>query len=230
MLHRHLARHIDGSLSGGRSRAHSGWTRDAQSRSRSSGWRFPRVQVGPSRPLGGSKTARHIAPRRGLGLPLPSRSRPLPRPPTQYGLESPARCDLLSLAQTIVRPVPSTSLTRPAREWHSAGYLRALPRQWLQRAESASRRRGPIQVVDPVGDRADYDVRATNPSARTPKPSVAARRNGRSAWYAVELYQAIATSRGSNFTTMVLGQGVSSSSQNRRRAHSAVGSAAELSR
>ena len=140
MLHRHLAGHIEGSPSGGRSRARSGWTRDAQSRSRSSGWRFRLVQAGPSRPLGGSKTARHTAPRRGLGLPLPSRSRPLPRPPTRHVPESPAPCDLLPLAWPIFRPVPSTSLARPAREWHYAVYLRALPRQRLRHAESASSR------------------------------------------------------------------------------------------
>src|SRR6266705_3445154 len=140
MLHRHLAGHIAGSPYGGRSRARSGWTRDGQSRSRSYVWRFLLVQEGPSRLLGGSKTAIHTAPLRGLGLPLPSRSRPLPRPPTRHVPASPEQCDLLPLASPIFRPVPSKSLARPAREWHYAVSLLALARQRLRHAESASRR------------------------------------------------------------------------------------------
>ena len=53
------------------------------------------MSEGPSRPRGGSKTARHTAPRRGLGPLLPSRSRPLPRPPTRHVPASPAPRDLL---------------------------------------------------------------------------------------------------------------------------------------
>src|SRR3989454_1614894 len=49
----------------------------------------------PSRPRGGSKTARHTTPRRGLGPLLPSRSQPLPRPPTRHVPASLAPRDLL---------------------------------------------------------------------------------------------------------------------------------------
>src|SRR5687767_2118814 len=40
----------------------------------------------------------------------------------------------------MLRPVRSKSLARPAREWHDAVYLRALPRQRLRHAESSSSR------------------------------------------------------------------------------------------
>src|SRR6059036_1586740 len=90
MPHQNLPGHIVGSPSEGSSRARSGWTRDAQSCSRSSVWRFRRMSEGPSRPRGGSKAARHTAPRRGLGPLLPSRLRPLPRPPTRHAPVSPA--------------------------------------------------------------------------------------------------------------------------------------------
>src|SRR5215470_17708275 len=90
------------------------------------------MSEGPSPPRGGSTTARHTAPRRGLGPLLPSRSHPLPRPPTRHVPASPAR--------PIFRPVPSTSLVQPAPEWHDAVYSRALPRQRLRHAESASSR------------------------------------------------------------------------------------------
>jgi hypothetical protein len=96
------------------------------------------MSEGPSRPRGGSKTAKHTAPRRGLGPLLPSRSQPLRRPPTRHVPASPAPHDLLPLAWPILRLVPSTSLVQPAREWHDAVYLRALPRQRPRRAESAS--------------------------------------------------------------------------------------------
>src|SRR5438445_9562726 len=138
MPHQNLAGHIVGNPSEGSSRGRSGWTRDAQSCSRSSVWRFRRMSEGPSRPRGGSKTARHTAPRRGLGSLLPSRSRPLPRPPTRHVPASPALRDLLPLAWPILRPVPSTSLVQPAREWHDAVYVRVLPRQRPRHAESAS--------------------------------------------------------------------------------------------
>src|SRR4029077_13269061 len=71
---------------------------------------------------------------------LPSRSQPLPRPPTRHVPASPAPRDLLPLAWPIFRPVPSTSLVQPARGWHAAVYLRALPRQRPRHAESASSR------------------------------------------------------------------------------------------
>ena len=140
MPHQNLPGHIVGNPSEGSSRGRSGWTRDAQSCSRSSVWRFRRMSEGPSRPRGGSKTARHTAPRRGLGPLLPSRSRPLPRPPTRHVPASPAPRDLLPLAWPIFRPVPSTSLVQPARELHAAVCLRALPRQRPRHAESASSR------------------------------------------------------------------------------------------
>src|SRR5438093_9272244 len=69
---------------------------------------------------------------------LPSRSRPLRRPPTRHVPASPAPRDLLPLAWPIFRPVPSTSLVQPARELHAAVCLRALPRQRPRHAESAS--------------------------------------------------------------------------------------------
>ena len=140
MPHQNLPGHIVGNPSEGSSRARSGWTRAAQSCSRSSVWRFRRMSEGPSRPRGGSKTARHTAPRRGLGPLLPSRSRPLRRPPTRHVPASPAPRDLLPLAWPIFRPVPSTSLDQPARELHAAVCLRALPRQRPRHAESASSR------------------------------------------------------------------------------------------
>src|SRR5882672_11417039 len=56
------------------------------------------------------------------------------------GAASPAPRDLLPLAWPIFRPVPSTSLVQPAREWHDAVYLRAPPRQRPRHAESASSR------------------------------------------------------------------------------------------
>ena len=98
------------------------------------------AQAGPSRPLGPSTTARHTAPRRGLGPLLPSRSQPLRRPPTRHVPASPAPRDLLPLAWPIFRPARSTSLVQPAREWHDAVYWRALPRQWPRHAGSASSR------------------------------------------------------------------------------------------
>ena len=61
-----------------------------------------------------------------------------PPRPTPHGPTSPTLCDRRSLAWPIVQPVPSTLLVRPAREWRSAGYLRAPPRQWRRHAESAS--------------------------------------------------------------------------------------------
>src|SRR5215470_10120250 len=139
MLPRHQAGHIARSPSGSRTLARLGWTRDASSCSRNSGWRFRLVQEGLSLPLGGSKTARHTAPPRDLGRPRPNRPRPRPQRPTPHGPASPALCDRRLLAWPIVQPVPSTLLVRPAREWHSAGYLRAPPRQWRRHAESASR-------------------------------------------------------------------------------------------
>ena len=95
------------------------------------------------------QAARHTAPRRGLGPLLPSRSRPLPRPPIRHAPASPAPRDLLPLAWPMLRPVPSTSLVQPAREWRDAVYLRALPRQRPRHAESASGRlpRGPMLAV-----------------------------------------------------------------------------------
>src|SRR3989454_9524870 len=110
------------------------------------------MSEGPSRPRGGSKTARHTAPRHGLGPLLPSRSRPLPRPPTRHVPASPAPRDLLPLAWPILRLVPSTSLVQPAREWHDAVYLRALPRQRPRHAESASSRYH-VALVDRHGTR-----------------------------------------------------------------------------
>src|SRR5262249_11686966 len=104
---------------------------------RRSVWRLRRRSEGPSRPRGGSKTARHTAPRRGLGPLLPSRSPPLPRPPTRHVPASPAPRALLSLARPIFPPVPSTSPAQPACEWHGPVYLRALPRQRPRHAESA---------------------------------------------------------------------------------------------
>jgi hypothetical protein len=98
------------------------------------------MSEGPSRPRGGSKTARHTAPRRGLGPLLPSRSRPLPRPPTRHVPASPAPRDLLPPAWPIFRPVPSTSPVQPARELRAAVCLQALPRQRPRHAESASSR------------------------------------------------------------------------------------------
>ena len=137
--HQNLPSHIVGNPSEGSSRGRSGWTRDAQSCSRRSVWRLRRMSEGPSRPRGGSKTARHTALRRGLGPLLPSRSRPLRRPPTRHVPASPGPRDLLPLAWPIFRPLPSTSLVQPARELHAAVCLRALPRQRPRRAEYASR-------------------------------------------------------------------------------------------
>jgi hypothetical protein len=169
MPHQNLPGHIVGNPSEGSSRGRSGWTRDAQSCSRSSVWRFRRMSEGPSRPRGGSKTARHTARRRGLGRLLPSRSRPLPRPPTRHVPASPAPRDLLPLARPILRLVPSTSLVQPAREWHDAVYLRALPRQRTRRAESASNRYHVAQrsaSAAAAGRRLDAEVTRT-PLRRT---------------------------------------------------------------
>ena len=138
MPHPNLGGHTVGNPSEDSSRARSGWTRDAQSYSRNSAWRFQRTSEGPSRPRGGSKTARRTAPRRGPGLLLPSRSRLRPRPPTRHVSASPAPRDPLPLAWPSVRSVPSTSLVQPAREWHDAVYSRALPRPRPRHAESAS--------------------------------------------------------------------------------------------
>ena len=84
--------------------------------SRSSGSRIRQVPEGPSRPRGERNPARHTARRRGLGLPLPNRSRSHPWPPVRHAPESPAPCDLLPLAWPILRLVQSTSLARPARD------------------------------------------------------------------------------------------------------------------
>ena len=136
--HQNPPGHIVGSLSEGRSRARSGWTRDAPSSNRRSGWRSRRMSEGPSRRRAESKTARHTGLRPGLDPLLPSRSQPLPRPPRPHAPAAPAPRDLLPLAWPIFRPVPSTSLVPPAREWNDAVYVRALPRQRPRHAGSAS--------------------------------------------------------------------------------------------
>src|SRR5262245_47433812 len=84
--------------------------------------------------------ARHTAPRYGLDRLLPSRSQSLPRPPTHHVPASPAPPDLLAPAPPIYRPVLSTSLGQPAREWHDAVLLRVLPRHRPRHAEFPSDR------------------------------------------------------------------------------------------